>query len=162
MIEGHNVADEIGAKAKIANPQLKFFERIVGEWSTTGTHPALPGVIVRGKVSFAWQDGGAFLVWRSEIDDPRFPDGIAIVGSDDGAGTTFISYFDERGVSRKYDITIGDDGFAMQRMDPKFSQRATFTIEAGDSRIVSKGEMLREGAMWEADLSQTFERVQRD
>jgi hypothetical protein len=155
------MANEIGAKANIANPQLKFFERIVGEWSTTGTHPAWPGVILRGKVSFAWQDGGAFLVWRSEIDDPRFPDGIAIVGSDDGAGTIFISYFDERGISRKYDVTIDDTGFTMQRMDPKFSQRMTFTIQAGDSRIVSKGEMLREGAMWEDDLSQTFERVQR-
>ncbi|MCR6670402.1 hypothetical protein [Devosia ginsengisoli] len=81
------MAYEIGANARIANPQLKFFERIIGEWRTTGTHPALPGATLRGKVSFAWQDGGAFLVWRSEIEDPLFPDGIAIVGSDDAAGT---------------------------------------------------------------------------
>jgi hypothetical protein len=154
------VAHVVGAKANISNPQLKFFERIVGEWSTTGTHPAFPGVILLGRVSFAWQDGGAFLVWRSEIYDPRFPDGIAIVGSDDEAGTIFISYFDERGISRKYDVTVDDDGFTMQRMDAKFSQRMVFTIGARDSRIVSKGEMSREGAAWEDDLSQTFERLQ--
>ena len=151
---------EIGAKAKIPNPQLKFFERIVGEWSTAGVHPMLPGETVHGRVSFAWQDGGAFLVWRSEVDDPRFPDGIAIVGSDDEAGTVFLSYFDERGISRKYDITLGENGFAMERRDSKFTQRMTFTLEAGDTRMVSRGQMSREGGAWEDDLSQTFERVQ--
>lgn len=153
------MAHEIGVRANIPNPQLKFFERIVGEWATTGTHPALPGEIVHGRVSFAWQDGGAFLIWRSEVDDPRFPQGVAIVGSDDAAGTLFISYFDERQVSRKYDVTLRDNGFAMERMDPAFSQRMTFTIEAGGQRMVSKGEMSRDGGAWEADLSQTFERV---
>lgn len=153
------MADQIGAKANIANPQLAFFERLIGQWRTTGTHPAMPGATLRGRVSFAWQDGGAFLVWRSEVDDPRFPDGIAIVGSDDAAGTLFISYFDQRGVSRKYDVTLGENGFAMQRMDPQFSQRITFVLEAGDVKMVSKGEMAREGAGWEPDLSQTFERL---
>lgn len=153
------MADDIGARASIANPQLKFFERIIGQWRTTGTHPAMPGVTLHGRVSFAWQNGGAFVVWRSEVDDPRFPDGIAIIGSDDAAGTIFISYFDERGVSRKYDVTLGEHGFAMQRMDPKFSQRMTFAIEPGGAGMVSKGEMSREGAGWEPDLSQTFERL---
>lgn len=155
-----NVAHPVGARASIPNPQLKFFERIIGEWRTTGTHPLLPGATLHGRVSFAWQDGGAFLVWRSEVDDPRFPDGIAIVGSDDEAGTLFVSYFDERGISRKYDITLTDNGFTMHRVHPKFAQRMTFTLEAGDSRMISKGEMSREGAPWEADLSQTFERLQ--
>jgi hypothetical protein len=149
----------IGAKANIANPQLTFFERIVGAWRSTGTHPALPGVVLHGRVSFAWQHGGAFLVWRSEVEHPLFPDGIAIVASDDEAGTIFMSYFDERAISRKYDVTLGENGFAMQRADPKFAQRMTFSLEAGDTRMVSKGEMSREGAAWEPDLSQIFERL---
>ena len=153
------MAQAIGANANIANPQLKFFERIIGEWRSTGSHPALPDLTLHGRVSFAWQHGGAFLVWRSEVDHPLFPDGIAIVGSDDEAGTIFISYFDERGISRKYDVTLGENGFTMQRADPKFAQRMTFSLEAGDARIVSKGEMSREGAAWEPDLSQIFERV---
>lgn len=153
------MAHVVGAKARIPNPQLKFFERVVGEWSTTGTHPLLPGATVHGRVSFQWTEGGAFLIWRSEVDDPRFPDGIAIVGSDDEAGTIFVSYFDQRGISRKYDVTVADDGFTMQRTDPKFSQRMTFTLEDGDLRMLSRGEMSREGAAWESDLSQTFERL---
>ena len=114
---------------------------------------------LHGRVSFEWQDGCAFLVWRSEVDDPRFPDGIAIFGGDDQAQTLFIRYLDERGVSRKYDIALNAEGFTMQRMDPKFSQRMTFRIDPGVQRIVSKGEMSREGGTWEDDLSMTYERL---
>ena len=80
---------DIASKAKIPNPKLKTFDRLVGEWSTTGTHPAVPDTTLRGRASFAWQDGGAFLVWRSQLDDARFPDGIAIFGSDDGPDDHF-------------------------------------------------------------------------
>lgn len=156
------MAKLVGAKASIANPQLRFFERIIGEWRTTGTHPLLPGATVHGRVSFAWLEGGAFVIWRSEVDDPRFPDGVAIIGSDDEAGTIVVSYFDQRTISRRYEITVGDQGFTMERMDPKFRQRMSFTLEAGDTRIVSKGEMSRAGGPWEDDLSQTFERLPDD
>ena len=149
---------DIASKANIPNPKLKPFERLVGEWSMTGTHPAVTDTTLSGHTSFAWQDGGAFLVWRSRLDDARFPDGIAIFGSDDEAETIFLSYFDERGISRKYDIALTDDGFTMQRMDPKFSQRMTFKIEAGGNRIVSKGDMSRDGENWEGDLSLSYER----
>lgn len=153
------MTSEIGTRAKIPNPMLKPFQRFIGEWSTTGTHPLVPDTTLRGRSSFEWQDGGAFLVWRSQIDgDARFPNGIAIFGSDDEAGTIFVSYFDERGISRKYDVTVEADGFIMQRSDPKFSQRMTYRMEAGGKRIVSKGEMSREGGAWEADLSTIYER----
>jgi hypothetical protein len=153
------MSSEIGAQANIPNPALKPFERFVGEWRTAGTHPMVPGMIVHGRASFAWQHGGAFLVWRSEVDDPRFPSGISIIGSDDAVGTFFLCYFDERGVSRKYDVTVDADGFTMERMEPKFSQRATFRIEATGDRVVSKGEMSREGGDWEDDLSTVYERA---
>jgi hypothetical protein len=44
------------------------------------------------------------------VDEPGIPSGVAIVGSDDATGEYFMLYFDERGVSRKYDGTIRDDG----------------------------------------------------
>lgn len=150
---------EIGLKAKIPNPALRPFSSFVGDWRTTGTHPAVPGTTLHGRASFAWLDGGAFLVWRSELDHPQFPAGIAIFGTDDVAKAWFISYFDERGVSRKYDVTVEGEGFTMRRNDPTFSQRATFTMEAGGDRIVSRGEMSRDGAAWEPDLSLIYERL---
>jgi hypothetical protein len=52
---------------------------LIGNWDTTGTHLLIPDVILHGRTSFEWLENGAFLLMRSEIDDPRFPTGIAIL-----------------------------------------------------------------------------------
>jgi hypothetical protein len=152
------MASDIASKAKIPNPALKPFERLIGHWRTTGAHPGVPNTILHGRVSFAWLEGGAFLVWRSQVDHPLFPSGISIFGSDGEAGTVFLSYFDERGISRRYDVTVDDDGFIMRRADPKFAQRMTYRMGVGSQRIIAKGEMSRDGGPWEDDLALTDER----
>src|SRR3712207_7426184 len=45
---------------------------------------------LRGHTSFAWLESGAFLMMRSEIDDPRFPSAIAILASDDSEGKCYM------------------------------------------------------------------------
>jgi hypothetical protein len=148
----------IGAEARKTNPALKPFEPLIGEWRTTGTHPLVPGKTFHGRASFSWIEEGAFLLLRSEIDEPEIPSGMAILGSDDAQGTFSLLYFDERGVSRKYEVEISGNVVTWKRDDPKFRQRMTFTLGA-DGRIVSKGEMSRGGQPWEADLALTYERV---
>jgi hypothetical protein len=147
----------IGSEARKSNPTLKPFEPLIGEWRTTGTHPLVPGKTFHGRASFSWIEGGAFLILRSEIDEPEIPSGIAILGSDDAEGTFSMLYFDERGVSRKYGVNISGDVMTWSRDDPKFRQRMTLTIDA--ERIVSRGEMSREGKPWEGDLELTYERI---
>jgi hypothetical protein len=88
--------DAPGREAAIPNPKLAPFARLVGTWSTSGSHPLVPGVDLHGRTSFAWIEGGAFLVMRSEIDEPQIPSGIAIFGSDDETAECFMLYFDER------------------------------------------------------------------
>lgn len=149
--------DLIGTRARKPNAALEPLRPLVGEWTTSGTHPMFPGVTVHGRTSFAWQDEGAFLVWRSEIDNPQFPSGIAIFGSDDEAGTMSIVYFDERGISRHYDIHVHADGFTMERLTPKFSQRMKFVFD-GD-RMTARGTMSRDGGAWEGDLALDYQRV---
>jgi hypothetical protein len=148
----------IGSEASIPNPALQPFAPLIGEWQSVGHHPYLPGRTLQGRVSFAWLEGGAFLIMRSDVDAPEIPSGIAIFGSDNGANTYFMIYFDERGVSRKYDVAISGNQVTWQREDPSFSQRATMTIETPD-RIVTRGAMSRNGADWEDDLSSTYTRV---
>src|SRR5438132_3581281 len=98
--------DTIGHEAAIPNPALVPLSFLVGEWSTEGSHPLLPGKVLRGRTSFAWLDGGAFLVMRSEIDEPEIPSGIAILGTDVDAKECTMLYFDERGVSRRYTVAL--------------------------------------------------------
>lgn len=96
---------------------------------------------------------------HSEIDHPNFPSGVAIFGSDDVAKKYFLLSFDERGVSRKYDVTMTGNQLKWWRNEPSFSQRFTMTIEDNSNKMVSTGEMSREEAAWEKDLALTYLRL---
>jgi hypothetical protein len=149
----------VGHEACIPNRALEPLSFLVGEWSTIGSHPMLPGKILHGRTSFAWAEGGAFLVMRSEIDEPDIPSGIAVVGTDVDSKECSMLYFDERGVSRRYLVALRSDQWHWWRDTPGFSQRFTGTLVDGGTRIVGKGELCRNGVTWEADLELTYTRV---
>ncbi len=149
----------IGIKASIPNPALKPFGAIVGEWQTTGSHPYLPDVSLHGRTSIDWLEGGAFLIMRSEIDEPHFPHGVAIFGSDDVAGKLLMLYFDERGVSRVFEVSMAGNQLRWWRDEPSFSQRNVITIGDDGNKLISKGEMSRDGGAWEKDLELTYTRL---
>ena len=146
-------------RASIPNSALQPLAALIGDWHTTGKHPAVPEKTLHGKASFEWIEGGAFLVMHSQLDDERFPDGIAIVGSDGTQGALFMLYFDERGVSRKYDFAFGDQAWSWQRQAKDLSQRFTCTITDGGRTMVGRGEMSRDGGPWEEDLDLTYRRA---
>ncbi|CAN5268104.1 hypothetical protein BH11ACT3_BH11ACT3_20660 [soil metagenome] len=145
--------------ASIPNPALQPLGVLVGEWRTTGAHPMVPDTTFHGQTSFAWHEGGAFLIMRSQIDESEIPNGVAIIGSDDAAGTFFMIYFDEREVSRKYDVTLIERGFVWSRDEAGFAQRQTLEASDDGSRLTGSGEMSRDGGDWEGDLSLAYERV---
>ena len=141
------------------NEALAPFAPLIGRWKMSATHPMLAGVQLHGETTFEWLDDGAFVLWRSSMNDPRFPIGVALFGSDDERGEYFMLYFDSRGVSRKYDVGVDGRTIRWWRNAPTLSQRQTWTI-AGDGRsVVAKGEMSRDGGAWEGDLSGTLTRI---
>lgn len=141
------------------NKALEPFAALIGRWKIEGKHPLLPGRILHGEASFTWLDDGAFVNWRTSMDDPEMPDGVAIFGSDDERGEYFMIYFDERGVSRRYDVAVDGKTIRWWRDAPALSQRYTWTI-AGDGRTVAgKGEMSRNGSPWEGDLETMSTRI---
>ena len=141
------------------NPSLGSLSVLVGTWNTVGTHPLVPGTTFHGRTSFAWIEGGAFLIMHSQIDEPAIPSGIAVFGSDDATGECSMLYFDERGVSRRYEVSLRDNVWKWWRNAPGFSQRFAGTIAADGRTIVSRGELSRDGARWEPDLELTYTRV---
>lgn len=114
---------------------------------------------LHGHTSFAWLDGGAFLIMHSEIDEPEVPSGIAIIGSDDATDAFSMLYFDERGVSRKYNVSFKKNVLTWWRDTPEFSQRFTITISTDGRTMVGIGTMKKEDAEWENDLALTFTRI---
>lgn len=118
----------------------------------------MPGETLRGRTSFAWHEGGAFLIMRSEMDHPAIPSGLAIVGSDGTAGRFAMTYFDERGVSRIFEVTAGHRTVTWRRDDPDFSQSMTVTADRSGETLVGNGRMSRRGDAWTDDLCQVYAR----
>ncbi|MEP6495349.1 MAG: hypothetical protein ABJF01_21865 [bacterium] len=153
------MAELIQNEAAKPNPALEPLSVLVGSWNTVGTHPLVPGKTFHGRSSFAWIEGGAFLIMRSQIDEPEIPSGIAIFGTDDTTRECSMLYFDERGVSRRYEVSIQDNVWQWWRNAPGFSQRCSVKIAADGRTMVSRGELSRDGASWEPDLELTYTRV---
>lgn len=154
------MAAPIGRDAQRRNPALEGLAPLVGEWRTTGAHPLIPGTTFHGRTSFAWHEGGAFLIMHFEIDEPEIPDAVAVIGSDDAAGTCTMIYFDERDVSRRYSVEIDDGQVSWHRDEAGFAQRMVLSIAPGGDRIEAQGRMSHDGGAWEDDLRLTYERIE--
>ena len=79
--------------------------------------------------------------------------------TDDATGECHMLYFDERGVSRRYEVSCQDRVWKWWRNEPTFSQRLTGTIAADGRTMESRGEYSQNGAQWEPDLALTYTRA---
>jgi hypothetical protein len=153
------MATPIGTEARKPNPALEPLAPLVGQWRTTGTHPLVPGTTFHGRTSFEWHEDGAFLLMRSEIDEPEIPSAVALIGSDDAAGTFTMIYFDERDISRAYTVEVTDGAVSWHRDEAGFAQRMVVTVAADGTHLHAQGTMSRAGGAWEDDLQLTYERI---
>ncbi len=134
--------------------------RLVGNWTSEATHPALPGTVVPGTASVEWLEGERFLIWRARSDHPDFPDSISILGDTDGLRW---HYFDSRGVHRLLALTVTDDGWEIARhvpaSAPDFSQRLTVTFADADTTMIGTSQISYDNETWSDDLAITYRRV---
>ena len=138
------------------DPGLDRLDALVGAWDTELTHPDLPG-ITRGRASFAWLEGRAFLIWRGALPPGAITSSIAIMGGGTTPGVWPLHYFDSRGVSRLYTTSVDAEGWKMWRDHPGLSQRAT-GVFLDDGRIIRwRSELQREGP-YKPDLEVAYRR----
>jgi len=143
----------------MSNPQndpIRTLDRLVGDWTTEATHPALPSTVVSGHASFSWLEGGKFLIARSRMDHPDFPDSISIIGETEGVR---MHYFDSRGVYRIYEVRADEDSVEFSRDDPGFSQRFTGRFQEGGTVIDGLWKLSRGDGQWADDLRITYRRT---
>jgi hypothetical protein len=100
-----------------------------------------------------------FLIQRWTVDLPEAPDGIAIIGLGDSSDAYRQHYFDSRGVSRIYEMTLSEGVWTLSR-EPKdaadFWQRFKGTFEDDDKRIAGRWEKSDDGSSWETDFDLTY------
>src|SRR5262245_48270064 len=145
-----------------SNPALERLSVFIGKWNTEITsmsfHPD-PSAVAHGHTSFEWLEGGAFLTQQSAVPDSEFPRATAVIGPDDKAETYCMLYFDSRGVSRIYQMSLNGDTWKLWRDFPGFSQRFIGTFSNDRTIITAHWETSSDGANWEHDFDITYTKV---
>jgi len=72
---------------------------------------------VPGRTSFEWLETGGFLIQRSTVERPEYPNAVSIIGATGSDGAFQQHYFDSRGVARIYDMTLKDNVWTLFGMD---------------------------------------------
>jgi hypothetical protein len=140
------------------NPALQKLGALIGEWTVEIVFPGETGKVVQGKTRFEWAEGGAFLAMRSMPEPGGPPQSISLIGRDETSGAYRMLYFDERGVSRVYDMSFEANVLKMWRSAPRFSQRFEAKL-IGDGVIAGSWEKCLDGLNWEHDFALTYRRI---
>ena len=143
--------------------RLARLEPLVGTWRIEAPGLSLPPEAADGaRMTFEWALGGAFLLERSSVPVPEAPDGLCVIGTDEGDGYT-QHYFDSRGIARVYAMTFDGREWTLERHTPDFSplafhQRWVGAFEDPDT-IRGRWETSPDGQAWEFDFELVYTRV---
>jgi len=141
---------------------------LIGEWSMAIVMPGeerpakLPDIGAR--VTFEWMEGQAFVLERWTVPIREAPDGLAVIGWDEGRGTFLQHYFDQRGVARVYEMSLANGIWKLERTKPDFSpfdfsQRFTGTLTVESERIDGTWEIANDHETWTKDFDLIYTRV---
>jgi hypothetical protein len=159
LVHPEDSVTQFASAAMIPNPRLAAFGPLIGEWTTVGRHTMMPGVKLHGRTVFDWHEGGAFLRMRSEVEQPGIPTGIALIGSDDAIEAFSMLYFDERAVSRRFEVAKDGDVLRWWRTAPGFSQRFALTAAPDGNMLHGVSALSKDNVTWDQDLELTYTRV---
>jgi hypothetical protein len=134
---------------------LRQLDPLVGEWAMRS--PDFPGP--SGRTSFEWLQGGRYLIQRWEVPVPEAPDGIAVIGADGENGEILQHYFDSRGISRVYQLSLTDGVLRLWRDEPGFFQRFAGTFSRDGNTINGLWEMSEDGSQWRNDFRLDYTRA---
>lgn len=148
-------------KKSINNPALKSLEFLIGEWqmelSNTSFLPKKSDKI-KGFSSFEMIENGGFLVERQGNNLLTWARWV--IGIDDSEQHYFVLYFDDRGVSRKYDMNFKDGVWKKWRKAPGFWQRFDGKISKDGKTIKAYWELSTDnGKNWKHDFDLIYKRT---
>ena len=140
------------------NEALAQLDFLIGKWKLTMTDAWFlesRDIQIPGAATIEWL-GDAFIAMTSQLN--REPAWDWVIGRTDAEEKFVVLYHDERGVSRVFDMTLGDGRWTMLREDPDFHQRLVATVEQ-DRMVVSADASDDRGQTWRKDLELIFERI---
>ena len=96
-----------------------LLQPLIGEWSLAMVMPGEPRPEplpdIGARATFEWMGDKAFVLERWSVPIPEAPNGLAILGWDEGRQTFLQHYFDERGVARVYEMAFDGGVWRLER-----------------------------------------------
>lgn len=99
----------------------------------------------------------AFVVFRSSAADKK-PDDVWVIGYSDPQDKYQMFYYDQRGVSRIFDMEFTGKKIVFSREDDDFYQRMTLTIKANGLHTVAEASDDK-GKTWRKDLEMDYKKI---
>jgi hypothetical protein len=140
------------------NKALGKYHKLLGTWKLSGSHRLMPGVVLSGTCVISWLQEGGLLIVKTVMDQKEIPEMIGVIGHDDQnkESVDTMLYFDKRGVSRIFDMSMENKVWKYWRNAPKFSQRFTGTFKDDGNTIFGLSELCEDGVNWQDDLKLTY------
>jgi hypothetical protein len=128
---------------------------LVGAWKTNA-----PAMEAEGLTTFEWLEGGGFLIERSTVNRPEFPNAVCVIGATGPGGALQQHYFDSRGVARVYEMTLENGTWTLFRAGPDWPQRYVGRLSPDGDTITGHWERGDEpGGPLQHDFDLNFSRV---
>lgn len=143
-----------------SNKALEKYKKLLGTWDLAGSHRLMPGVRISGTCVIAWLQDGGLITIKTTIDQKEIPEAFAVLGHDDknDSKTDTMLYFDERGVSRIFEVNLDNNVWKYWRNAPHFSQRFTGTLQDDGKTIIGLSELCEDDITWQRDLELIYTR----
>jgi len=144
-------------KSNVSKPNqvLRNLEILIGEWEMELSNASFlpdPSATVRSKVVFEWLEDAAFLIMRMGDYPSKSQGAIWLINRDEASSDYKVFYYDNRKVSRIYEMSFADQVWRIWRQSPGFSQRFEGRINHDGDRILAKWEKSSDGQTWEHDF----------
>ena len=138
------------------NELLSDLALLIGEWKTVVYNASFLSdrlSKLNGKTLFEWFEEQTFLIMRSGVEGDGPPNVVAIISGDDTNKQYQMLYYDERGVSRIYNMSFENDTWKLWRDSSKFSQRFEGKLSADRKTINASWVNSTDGKTWQHDFN---------
>jgi len=145
------------------NPALKSLELLVGHWEMEITNAAYlpdPSTKASGQVTFKWIEDGAYLLMRQGGKKSGSSFALWTIQRDESAKENeyVVFYYDDRRVSRIYQMSFGQNEWKIWREAAGFYQRFKGLISQDGETIRATWENSPDGKNWKHDFDITYTR----
>jgi hypothetical protein len=151
--------DQANRQTPQTNPALGDLSVLLGKWQIEMRFPTDPVTTVHAQSLFSWLENGAFLKIHSLIETEDNPWSTIIVSRDEKVETYHMLYYDWRGTSRMYQMSLENGQWKQWRDEPGFFQRFRGTLSPDGKTITAYWEISSDGEHWELDFDLFYTKI---